>query len=1372
MQLRHLLLPLLMAFGSAAPAVPAPYVPEPHQFTRVEAVPQSGIAVPLDGETVKPGDFITTRSLNGEWSFSGVVNSAKPFPADTDLDSGFMKPEFDASKWGKIAVPLNWFQKFPQARKQSEPYTKGLYRTSFELSAAEMKDRRVILKFDCVGYEGKVFLNGKEVGNHHGDFTSFEIDATDAAKAGRNVLALRVFSSFGPTHGLKEKIVHPYGSQWGIGNIKGGIWQNVTLSLEPELRIQKIFVNPSLADNSLGIDYTIVNHTGKPFNGTLDCVATDAMKAHANAEAGTLSIPVTLKPGVNTGSVTLKLKNPELWSVDRPYLYFLNLLLRESGGTVSAASTRFGFREFHTKDGRFYLNGKEIYLFGENISSVSYGGYGHSAAAEDARLTDFILTMKNYGYNIMRTPHMPILPAALEIADECGMMIFNEWAWCFDNTIDEAGFEKHNIAELKEFVNATYNHPSVVMWSLGNEVNHSNRPDVVREMDRQVKTVHELDKQKRPVSSFSGAAGWSSYGREKLVTDVLDLHTYVALSAPWVDRNAGADKIYEGLLNIYGEKNRLSRPLIAWENVGFSWGFLYSDNKNPDFKRNDPEQYMKYVEGETSWGNPRGIGYSGCMSLAEAVDPKVGADVPMTRFGKRIFELYRLDRRFSGFAPWFGDAKLKTATLWTQPVLPVLQNAHGLPPRDLYAGESSRWTLVTVNDSNTAYKDLKLELALTGEDGKILPVSTIRISELPAQRITAQPVELPLPQAAPGFHQLRMTLFENGKELARNYYELSIQSPSIRSEAVETVRPVYVYDTGAPKNVERLKRQLGDWQIKNSVINRFDGLKTPGVVIVPAESEETQLLKLRDDAELRTFLSGGGILLVLAQKNPQSEIPGPQLVEGAVAFCDPIVTTHPVFNGLDARNFDCWDNETGYVVTASYMPFTVNALAAKGAMLGRKDVGMALVEATFGKGRIILSQLLATTSTPQDSSAMLYLRNLIGYAAGAKELWKDARPFSKLEDGGFQVNPDRVETIDLAPFANRGFSDEKDGDQAGGWTDQGENDFRMMPVGRVTEAGGIPFDIVDPAKNGGKSCIVLAGTERPYFPLAVKEIKVDRKFSRLFFLHTAAWGGAENAGSYRIHYSDGKTVTVPLTGNRNIGDWWNANPLPEARAGIFRKNPSGQNVGTFVMAWENPRPDETIASLDFLSPLYRDKTEIDWAPKQTAVPVLIAVSGEKPHPNPVEITGKAYRNLLPCKDTGTTLAGIVREGKTNGRREWNITFPAARESDCPAAFFQFNQAGMSDHYDVLALTIRSKTPGTIEVVLPQKDWKGNYRGFLRLDGDGKPHVYRMRLGKELNRNGNFPVNNLRGELFFFDRSSDSGTTRPRIDFTIERAVLE
>ena len=1345
----------------------APYLPPPHDFRRAETVKPDQIEFKLGGETVRPADFVRSRSLNGEWRFSGVTNSATPFPADADLNTGFMKPEFDASGWSTIRVPLDWFVKYPQARKESEPYTKGLYRTEFELTPAELENRRVILKFDCVGYDAKVFLNGKEIGSHHGDFTPFEIDATDAAKPGRNVLALRVFSDFGPSFGRREKAVHAYGAQWWIGNIKGGIWQNVTLSLEPALRIRKLFVTPDLAKGGIEVDYTIVNHTGRTFAGTLEGVVTDAMKAAANTPAGTASAGIALKPGVNTGRLTLKLENPQKWSVERPYLYFLTLALRGPDRTVSAASTRFGYREFHAKNGKFYLNGEEIYLFGENIPSCSYGGFNRSAEEEEKLLTGFILGCRNLGYVILRNAHMPIVPAALEIADECGMMIFNEWAWSFTTHLDVPEFEKHNIPELREFVEATYNHPSVAMWSLGNEVVHSNRPEIARQMDLQVETVRAMDRQKRPISTFSGQAGWGSYGRTKLDTDVYDLHTYVALSRPWTERDKEADFIYKGLLEIFGGKNgRLEKPLIAWENVGFSWGFHDASNKNANFKRNAIDEYMKYVNREYNWGQPCGIGFTGCMSLAEAVDPAVRQDVPMSRYGRRIFELYRLDRRFTGFAPWFSDPTLKTATLWNQPVLPTLRNPAGLPPRNLFSGGTTAWNLEIVNNSNRAYRSLTLEVALAGPDGKTVPVASLPAGELPAQRNAKREVQLTMPETGTGFYQLRLTLLDNGKELARNYYDLYIDTPALRSEKIEAVRPVLVYDTGAPKNVARLAEQLKAFGMPYTVVRDLKTLKAPATLVIPPETETPQRLSLRNDPNLSAFLNAGGVVLLLEQKNLSSELPlGLQLVADEKSFCDPVILTHPVFEGLSARNFDTWNNpDFGYVVSSCFLPFTENALAAKGPNLGSRNVGMALLEGTVGKGRLIVSQLNAFAAAPQDSSAARYLRNLFRYAAGTAELRKEARPMVSSADTGYKVNPARLEPVDLAPYANRGFSDEFDNDGKGGWFDQGENDFRMMPTGAV-EAAGVAFRIIDPAENDDKSCLVLAGTDRPKFPLSIRGIKVNRKFSRLYFLHTAAWGGAADAGRYRINYADGRSVDLPLVGNRNIGDWWNASPLPEALVGIYRKNPAGNNIGTYIAEWENPRPGTEIASIDFLSPLFRERNDIDYLPSKTAVPALIAVTGETAHPAPVDMTGRNFVNCNPAKEVGSTVSGTVRKVRDG----WNIAFKASPEGEVPAAFFVYSPEGMSGRYDYLVLRIRSSRDGNVEVVLPQKDWKGRYTGVITLPGDGKFHTYRLRFGKELRRSGTFPLSDLRNELFFFYRGNRE---RPALDFTVGSATLE
>ena len=1365
---------ILLGMGALFSALAAPewYVPEPGNFKRAETVRRSEIVAPVGDGLLRPADTVRSRSLDGLWKFSGVTNSAKPFSAAEDI--GPAAPDFDDRGWTEMPVPLDWFWKYPAARKTGEPYMKGWYRREFELDKAELNARRVILKFDTVGYDARVFLNGMEIGRHRGEFTAFELDATAAARPGRNLLAVHVRTGYGPAHGLKEKVDHTRGCQWGLSHIKGGIWQSVTLSLEPELRIPKLLVTPDVAKKSVRVDYTILNHTGKNMNCELTGVVTDAMKSAANRPAGGVSDSRVLKPGVNTGSFTVTLREPQLWSVDRPYLYWLNLFVRESGRVLSSASARFGMREFRAENGRFLLNGEPVYLFGESIASSLFPGRETVSHEKDERdITRYILSMRNAGYVILRTVHQPVMPLVLEVADECGMMIFNEWGWCFDPMIDEAEFEKNNIPYLRDFVEATYNHPAVVMWSLGNEV-PSQSPEVSRQLDLQVRTVRGMDRQRRPVSTFSGAAGWRSYGTAKHDTDVLDLHHYVGIANPWTERDDEVDGTWQGLARIYGAEELRRKPLIAMETVGFSWGFMTPDNKNPNFRRNSPEEYRRYAESDTSWGSPRGIGFSGTLPLADAVDPEFGEAIPMMRYGKRILELYRLDSRFCGFAPWFGRPEFRSAALFTQPVLPMLHNDGNLPPRSLYGGESSEWILDISNVSNRNYANLTLVVTLKPEGRGELPVVEWPVPALPAWRNTARRVSLPLPEVPAGFHQLRLTLREGERVLARNYYDLYLAQPDIRTLPLEPVRKVYVYDTGAPKNVALLADRLKAFSVPYTLIGDFSTLRAPGVLIIPAEAAEKQVVDLREDAGVMRFVEAGGVLLLLEQRSPEMLAPGALLMSGCTAFCDPVVTTHPIFKGLTARNFDTWNNpDHGYVATMSYQPFTVNALAAKGAFLSRREVGMALVEAVHGKGRILMSQFEAFRSAPQDSSAMQYLRNLFAYAVCTEEFWSEARPFSAMEESGFRVVPGRLEPVDLKPYVNRSFTDEADGDRLGGWTDQGTNDMRMMPLGRVAGPGELFFDVIDPAENGGKSCIVLAGTERRYFPRAAEKIAVNRKFSRLFFLHTAAWGGQPEAGWYRIRYVDGKTVDIPLVGGKNIGDWWNPGRLPMAQVGVSCKNPAGYNVGAYIMEWENPRPETEIASFDFLSPLFREGTEINWRPDTTAVPILIAVTGERAHPKAWELTGAACLGFSGGKETGSPRAGRAETIREAGRNLFQAEFPASAPDEHPAAILRFKTDGIAENYDYLTLTIRSRDSGVVEAKMPREDWSSSHLCHLTLKGDGKPHTFRLRLSKEMKTNNRpFSAARLRGELWFFYRSPGVRDNRPPLRFAIERAVLE
>lgn len=1390
---------LAVLFGlcvMAATAEPSAYVPPPHDFQRVPVIAPAAVSVTVAGQALRPAEFVQRRSLNGTWKISGLVNAAGPFAADVDLASGYERPDFDDSGWEDIAVPLDWFRQYRQAYKKDQPYVKGWYRRQIELSAADLASRRVVLHFERIGYEALLFVNGRQVGEHKGDFTEYEVDVTDAVRPGANSIALRVLTDFGPAFGRREPVTHAYGSQWSMSNIRGGIWSNATLRLEPQVRIERLLIDPrprcpghDQEQHELRASYVVQNYSGVTTDIRLVGVVSSAMQADANAaNPAQLSQRIadwnaaeykTLadQPNAHSGQVQMVLDDAlpvQLWHVDRPYLYFFTLLVLDSNDRVLAArSERFGFRRFEVREGKFYLNGEEIYLFGENIASPSYGGYAESAEELEARLTDSIRNERNNGYVIIRNSHMPMVPIALTIADELGMMIFNEWAWCFTVAIDEEPFAEQNLREIRQFVVDSYNYPSVCMWSMGNEVRHAGRPDVWRQLNAQVGLVRELDGQRRPISNFSGAAGWGSYGRDPLDTDVLDLHTYVALSNPWTQRDRQSNSIYQGLLEIYGEQERLTRPLVAWENVGFSWGWKTDKN----FRVGNAEDYLKYAKADTKWGQPNGIGFTGAIGLSEALLPGKSPAMPMNLYGRRILELYRLDRRYTGFAPWFNIDTLECAPLWNQPVLPTLHSERNFPPRHLFAGEGSDWLCEVVNSSNQAYSDLVLVGELVGPtDDDVRPLGNWPVPALPAQANSVNPARLELPVVPAGQYQLRLTLRDSaGQRIGQNYYDITLQQRADVTRPITARRPVAVLDNGVAANVGALCARLDAFGVPYSLAKDPDAVAAGTVLVLPPEIAP-QVIGPVLTQSLERFVNKGGVLLALEQQDLASKLPGAYSVAiGETTFCDMVLPDHPVFAGMTLRHLDTWDDgELCMVVRAAYMPFTVNAVAARGPRLGQKNAGMAMVEGTYGRGRVVYSQLAAFAAADRDSAAALFLRNLFNYAFASEEWWANTYELVPAQLMGYVVKPERAQSIDIRTAANRSFSDEKDGDGAGGWTDQGENDFRMMPLGDKVLAG-VPFTILDPATNDGKSCVVLAGTGRPDFPHAAKGIALAGTFSRLFFLHTAAWGGADNVGRYRMHYADGSTAELPLRGNHNIGDWWNNATLTDAIIGLSEKNAAGQRVCLYVTEWENPRPAEPLVALDFLSPLYNDKNEVDYLPGSTGVPVLVAVTAETAHAKRYDILGDYYESCAGAKDIGSETMGAIAEIELDGRRAWQADFPAVGSGDVPVVFFKFtlDQAALGDGYDYLTLRIKSDRPASIMVSLPEKSWKSTMDGNLTLIGDGQFHSYRLRIGEDMRAGAHFSYPTMRGELFFYYKVRGANAReREALRFVIASAVLE
>ncbi len=214
----------------------------------------------------------------------------------------------------------------------------------------------------------------------------------------------------------------------------------------------------------------------------------------------------------------------------------------------------------------------------------------------------------------------------------------------------------------------------------------------------------------------------------------------------------------------------------------------------------------------------------------------------------------------------------------------------------------------------------------------------------------------------------------------------------------------------------------------------------------------------------------------------------------------------------------------------------------------------------------------------QDERAFKLQRYMvrIGFTPCAGKMTESSLQLT-IADRAYQSRP-----IDLRSAVNMGFVDEADGDRKGGWTDQGaENDLRMLPVGKQRWAG-VDFDIIDPAKNGGKSCLMLAGPSRSYFPqqAAVRvEPAVEGKF--LFLLHALAWpSDLKEIGQVRVTYQDGSQSVIPVTGNIDVGNWWT--PVPRRNGELVW---TGTNASSYVGLYRSTYPieDKPIREISFTS---------------------------------------------------------------------------------------------------------------------------------------------------------------------------------------------
>lgn len=391
--------------------------------------------------------------FNFDWKFKmGETTSAE----NTD---------FDDSQWRTLDLPhdfqieMPWNEKANRSRGFKDMAT-GWYRKTFHADSA-WRGHRVILDFEGIMLHGDAYLNGRKIGSTDYGYLGFEADITKLLKYDQqNVLA--VHCSTGEANN----------SRWYTG---GGLFRDIHLILKDSVSIARhgIFIQtPQVGEQEATISVQVEVEGIK--NKKYDLVIEAKIFGPDGQQVGETRMDApkdNKQPTVEVELPEVKVWNPQLWWCEQPNLYTAEVSLVLDGKTVDKMNERFGIRtvDFSQKYG-FRLNGRKIFLKGA-ADHHDLGAVG--AAAYETSISRMMDKLKEFGFNHIRTSHNPYSEAFLRLADEKGILIVDELYDKWSNTLAWAGrrpWTEMWWENLMEWVKRDRNHPSVIMWSLGNEL--------------------------------------------------------------------------------------------------------------------------------------------------------------------------------------------------------------------------------------------------------------------------------------------------------------------------------------------------------------------------------------------------------------------------------------------------------------------------------------------------------------------------------------------------------------------------------------------------------------------------------------------------------------------------------------------------------------------------------------------------------------------------------------------------------------------------------------------------------------------------------------------------------------------------------------
>ncbi len=881
------------------------------------------------------GQLRQETSLNGAWEFVRVA----------ELD---VPPE---EGWTPFEVP---------GLLRGVQYQRAWFRRDFEIPET-MAGLRIALHFGGVKFNSIVRVNGQEVGRHFGGYEAFDVDITEVAKVGEtNRLELGCHDWTGvfvdnetdfsimkerPIRSRsvpKDKILAPIG---GLNELFGP-WDDVKLRAHPAILVRDLFIKSSVREGKLRVEYTLENLSAQNAGVTLSAAVEDGEERALQLPSQTVTIAAGKQA---TAVLEAPWKNARCWSPEDPYLYYLRTTLSRQGEIVDDLRTRFGFREFWVEGPRFYLNGARV-----NLLATSWWPSRTTESKEV--IQEKMRAIKAANCVVFRTHTQPWRQIWYDTADEMGLMMIPEGAVWNDDTvyrINDPRFWENYAAHLKAMVGRLKNNPSVVMYSLENEMYGQRMNDEApakQDLAHMGELMHEWDPT-RPIM-------YESDGDPLGVADVIGIHypheypqyTRWPNTAYWMDEplqgrpiflNGATEWLWDHKKPVYiGEFLWIPSSDPSWHTVFFGdEAYLdyqtYRQRGKAESWRMAIQAYRYYEVGGIS---PWTFGEGGALDVTK--NPTYAAQ----QYAMQHIAAYLREYDHNFYA---GETVTRTADVYNDVLSPselmlgwALRNGeaelhNGEQPLSMEPGERKEMQFEVTMPQVEARTDLTLALSIT-RDGEKVFEDAKSYSVFP-------PLSLRQPDGV----------------------ALGLYDPIGKTRAALErygLDPIEVSDLGAvPAEVEVLLVGAGAWE----------GLETPMPVIGGEETERG----------LMSFVQAGGRALVLEQSQyPVAMVPA-TLSERNSTMTFAQMPEHPLLRGVRAGDLKWWRPDN---LVTSPEPLRPVQGAFKAVVVSGSRSGLAhapLLELPCGQGTLVLSQMKTIERLGIEPVAGLLLQNALDYLA-------------------------------------------------------------------------------------------------------------------------------------------------------------------------------------------------------------------------------------------------------------------------------------------------------------------------------------------------------------------------------------------------------